>query len=86
METNVIDQLLKKAQGYEQIEEITEYVIDDDGNKRAVREKRQVKLVPPDVSAIKLYIEQTEKSNDIRRLTDEELEKEKARLVGQIKI
>ena len=41
METNreaVLQELYKRATGYEQVEEITEYVIDEDGGKRAVKE------------------------------------------------
>ena len=80
----LIDQLLKKAEGYEQVEETTEYVIDEEGNKRAVKEKRQVKKVPPDVTAIKLYLEQKERAIDLSALSDEELEREKVRLLGAL--
>lgn len=84
-ENDVIDTLLKRALGYEQTEEITEYVIDEDGNKRAVKEKKQVKTIPPDVNAIKLYLEKLEKQNALCNLTDEELEIEKERLLKELK-
>lgn len=85
MEQKLIEQLLKRASGYEQVEEITEYVIDEEGNKRAVKEKRQVKNIPPDVSAIKLYLEQKERESALTTLTDEELESEKMRLIAMLK-
>lgn len=85
MDKKILDELLKKAKGYTQVEEITEYVIDEDGNKKAVKEKRQVKKVPPDVTAIKLYLEQQEKSNSLSTLSDEELEAEKQRLLEELK-
>ncbi len=87
METNreaVLQELYKRATGYEQVEEITEYVIDEDGGKRAVKEKRQVKQIPPDVNAIKLYVEQLEKDNNLTHLTDEELEREKVRIIATL--
>ena len=45
-----------------------------------VKRKVVSKNVPPDVSAVKLLVE-LEGENDIKDLTDEELEKEKQRLI-----
>ncbi|MBO5773959.1 MAG: hypothetical protein J6R44_03915 [Clostridia bacterium] len=80
-----LESLYKRVRGYEQIEETTEYIIDENGEKRPVKVKRQVKYVPPDVTAIKLYVEQVEKENTLSNMTDEELEKEKARIKGKLK-
>lgn len=81
----IMEQLKKRANGYEQVEEISEYVVDEKGVKRLVKEKVQVKKIPPDVSAIKLYIEQSEKANAVTTLTDEELERERKRLLSTLK-
>ena len=52
----MLDVLYKKARGYD-VEEINrEYVVDEDGNKKLVKEKTTVKHVPPDLSALKAYM------------------------------
>ena len=79
-----LDSLYKRATGYEQVEEITEYVIDEDGVKRPVKAKRQVKYIAPDVTAIKLYVEHVDKNSSLSNLTDEELEKEKERILKEL--
>ena len=45
-----------------------------------VKRKVVIKPVPPDVSALKLLVE-IDDDKDISNLTDEELEKEKLRLI-----
>ncbi len=46
-----------------------------------VKRKVVLKPVPPDVSALKLLKEFESESDNIKSLTDEELEKEKIRLI-----
>ena len=49
----VIEGLRKRAEGLEAEERVIEYVLDEDGNRRAVKEKTQIKYYPPDVSVLK---------------------------------
>ena len=74
--------MLKKALGYTVTEKVVEYIIDENGNKKPTKEKRQTKYYPPDPSALKSYIELSGKECDIENMTDEELEKEKNRLMA----
>ncbi len=80
MEDEVIKALKKRATGYETTEVTEEY--SDDGNGKIIMVKRKVvsKNVPPDVSAAKLLAE-TSEMEDITKWTDEQLEKEKKRLI-----
>lgn len=78
---NIDKILLKKAAGFTVKEKVTEYLIEEDGAKKAVKEKLQTKYIPPDVSALKVYLELSGQSSDIEKMTDEELEREKRRLI-----
>lgn len=78
----MIDILKKKAQGYEVTEVTTEYAPDSDGNTRLVREKATTKHVPPDLAALKAYLEL--KESELNAMTDEQLEEEKKRLLLEL--
>lgn len=79
----MLDVLYKKARGYD-VEEINrEYVVDEDGNKKLVKEKTTVKHIPPDLSALKAYMEL--KDTELSKMSNEELIKEKERLIGELK-
>ncbi len=79
----MLDVLYKKARGYD-VEEINrEYVVGEDGNKKLVKEKTTVKHVPPDLSALKAYMEL--KDTELSKMSNEELIKEKERLIGELK-
>ena len=76
-----MDVLYKKARGYD-VEEITrEYVVDEEGEKRLVKEKTSIKHVPPDLSALKAYMDI--KDAELSKMSTEELEKEKKRLIKE---
>lgn len=79
----MIDVLYKKAKGYDVEETTQEYVVDEEGNKRLVKEKTAVKHVPPDLSALKAYMEL--RDTELSRMSDEELRKEKNRLIKSLK-
>lgn len=79
----MLDVLYKKARGYD-VEEINrEYVVDEDGNKKLVKEKTTVKHIPPDLSALKAYMEL--KDTELSKMSNDELIKEKERLIGELK-
>lgn len=73
------DALIKKALGYDATEIIEEYVSSEEGEIKLTKKKVTTKNVPPDITALKILMEGTEK--DVASLTDEELEKEKIRLL-----
>lgn len=74
--------LIKKAVGYD-LEEITEEYQESEGEVRLVKKKITKKSVPPDVSAIKMLIDDL--GGSYEEMTDAELEKEKLRLLEILK-
>lgn len=68
-------------------EVVSEYAIDDEtGKLKIVKQKVSEKMLPPNVDLIKLvYPYLMEKKVDYNKLSDEELEKEKQRLLKQLK-
>ena len=79
----MIDVLYKKARGYDVEEYTREYVVDEDGNKRLVKEKTSLRHVPPDLTALKAYMDI--RDTELARMSDEELEIEKQKLLTQLK-
>ncbi|MFA5449222.1 MAG: hypothetical protein WC292_02120 [Clostridia bacterium] len=76
--------LLKKATGYTIKETLIEYVIDENGVKRPVKEKQQTKYIPPDINALKTYLELAG-GGGTENMSDEDLERERLRLIGTLK-
>ena len=72
--------LLKKAKGYAFKERTDEYVVVD-GEKKLVKSKVVTKRVQPDVNAIKALITLTDDNTDVTKMTDEQLQVEKLRLI-----
>lgn len=68
-------------------EVITEYAIDDESGKlKIVKQKISEKSLPPNVDLLKLiYPFVMDEKIDYNKLTDEELEQEKQRLLKQLK-
>lgn len=79
----MLDVLYKKATGYEVTETTREYGVDEDGNSRLIKEKTSTKFVPPDLAAIKTYLEM--KDGELMSMTDEELKKERRKLLRELK-
>ncbi len=73
--------LLKKALGYDVEEVVEEYVEDSEGEIKLTKKKVTKKNVPPDVTALKMLMENQEESA-LETLTDEQLEAEKQRLLA----
>ena len=76
------DALLLRATGYDATETVEEYA-DKDGEMVLLKRRIAVKNVPPDVSAAKMSIEEPEIS--VSDMTDEQLKKEKERLIKELK-
>ncbi len=79
----MMETLYKKAKGYDVEEIVCEYNVDEEGNKILSKEKHSVKHVPPDLSAIKAYMEL--RDSELSRMGTEELKKEKERLLKELK-
>ena len=76
--------LLKKAMGYDAKEVTEEYAVGENGEVSLAKRKVIKKNVPPDVSAIKILLE-CEGEKDVSELSDEELVKERERLLAELK-
>lgn len=72
--------LRKVALGY-QIAEVTEEYAEVDGELKLTKRKKTKKDVPPDLKAVQLLLS-SEGGGDITALSDEELERERQRLLG----
>ena len=72
--------IMKVALGYS-LEEVTEEYGVEDGQLKLVKRKETKKDVPPDLKAVKLLMD----DKDYSALSDEELEREKQKLLKQLK-
>ena len=75
--------LIKKALGYDATEIVEEYVSSEEGEIKLQKKKVTKKNVPPDITAIKLLLEEQECS--VQSMSDEQLEMEKERLLALLK-
>ena len=71
--------LIKKALGYDATEVVEEYVSSDEGEVKLTKKKVTKKNVPPDMTALKMLMEDSDKP--VENMTDEELLEEKQRLI-----
>lgn len=76
---DVLDAVLKRAKGYEAKEIVEEYAVVG-GSLELVKKKVTTKDVPPDMTAVKLIFD----SGSVSDLTDEQLEKERQRLIKEL--
>ena len=74
--------LIKKALGYDATEVVEEYVGDGEEIKLS-KKKVTTKNVPPDMSALKFLLDETQKQ--VSEMTDQELYDEKVRLLCLLK-
>ena len=78
-EEKLSDALLKVALGY-QVAEVTEEYAEVDGVLKLMKRKKTKKDVPPDLKAVQMLLS-TEENGEYRDWSDEDLEKEKQRLL-----
>lgn len=87
MNESVMSELLavvrKKAEGYVTSERVEEYT-NSDGDMQLLKCKVTQKEVPPDLSAVKLLMEMNG-VDPYENMTEEELEKEKRKLIKELK-
>ena len=80
-EEKINDALLKVALGY-QVAEVTEEYAEVDGELKLTKRKKTKKDIPPDLKAVQILLGGQE--GDFTKLSDEELVKEKARLLKEL--
>lgn len=88
MENKLSDDLAFSAlknliEGATTVEEIEEYVIDNEKRLVLKGTKKVTKRLPPDLSAIKTVLS-LDSAGDLGKLSDEELEQEKQKLFNQL--
>lgn len=77
------DLILKVAQGF-QVAEVTEEFVEVDGEMKLTKRKKTKKDVPPDWKALQLLLGNRVGDVDFSALSDEDLERERARLLAQL--
>ena len=80
MDKKLANSLYKKAVGYTVTEKTMEYSPEGEVVKKKVTSKH----FPPDISALKAYLELISSEEDYESMTDEELEREKQRLLKKL--
>ena len=80
MDNKLVNSLYKKAVGYTAKEKTTEYSPEGE----VVKSKVTMKHYPPDITALKAYLELISNKEDYGSMTDEELECEKQRLLKEL--
>ncbi len=78
---DILDAVIKRAKGYEARETVEEYSVVD-GALELVKKRVTVKDVPPDMTAAKILFD----TGGVDELSDEQLEREKQRLLKQLTI
>ena len=80
MDKKLARSLYKKAVGYTATEKTTEYSPEGEVIKKKVTSKHY----PPDITALKAYLEFSSEGESLEGLTDEELIMEKERLLKEL--
>lgn len=80
--SDIMSTLLKRAMGYT-VEEIVEEYAGDDRGGELIKRKVTTKPVPPDITALKTYIELSKQDDGYSSMTDSELMAEKERLISE---
>ena len=84
MDIELLSGLRKKAKGYSYKEVQEEYSVKEDGEIALTKRKVTEKYCPPDSGALKAYIE-LNGERKVEDFTDEELERERDRLLAALK-
>lgn len=86
MEDKLKKALMKKAFGYTFNEVTEEYSTNENGDSVLTKKKVTKKFNPPDVTALKILLEQSQLFDDkISKMTDEQLIAERDRLLKLLK-
>ena len=74
--------LMKSATGFISSDVVEEFSVDESGEMKLVKRKITKKEYPPNISALKTLAEISLKEDELEDLSDDQLEGEKARLLG----
>ncbi len=88
IDDNTIKQaLIKRALGYEAIDEVKEYSVDENENLKLTKKKITKKFISPDITAAKALLEFyfNDKKDEFENMSDNELLYEKERLLKLLK-
>ena len=80
----VLATLYKKGVGYTSEEVVEEYASEEKGGE-LLKRKITKKNIPPDVSALKTYLEYTRTNSEYDNMSDMQLQHEKMRLLKLLK-
>ena len=83
-EERINDALLKVALGCS-VAEVTEEYAEVDGALRLTKRKKTKRDIPPDLKAVQLLMASSAAVDDFSRMSDEDLQKEKERLLNALK-
>ncbi len=72
--------LMKVALGFE-VAEVTEEFAEVDGELKLTKRKKTKKEIPPDLRAVQLLLAENGAENEYSKMSDEELEAEKLRIL-----
>lgn len=84
MDEELVKTLIKRAKGYRYNEVQEEYAKDKEGGFVLTKRKVVKRYCPPDASALKTYMDIAREDN-LSGMSDEELEREKKRLLANLK-
>ena len=86
-DNKTVEQLKKHILGFSSKEVTTEYLVDEEtGQLKISKQKVQEKTLPPNIDLLKILCQQIEKpKEDYESMTDEQLEKEKQKLLQKLK-
>ena len=76
--------LKKRALGYRTTEVVEEYGVGEDGGVLLTKRRVTEKDVPPDLSALKLYLDYTEDGDNLSSMSLEELMQEREKLLKEL--
>ncbi len=82
---NFDELLYQKAVGFETIETVEEFVKNSEGDLELVKRKVNKKQSPPDLNALQILLEKQEDSDDLEKLSLDELKEIRDQIYQNIK-
>lgn len=85
--SDIKEALIKRALGFDAIDEVKEYAVDENEKLKLTKKKVTKKFVSPDISAVKTLLEVyfSSEQNEFDNMTTEELLLERDKLLKHLK-
>lgn len=80
----MLSALYKRAVGYKSDEVVEEYAVDEENNQKLIKRKKTIKIVPPDITATKLYFELVKSEDEFENLSNEQIEQEIKKIMDEL--